>query len=205
MTGRGLWSFVLARAACSNRRLNPDDWHPVSVPVAAARREAAAIAVCAACPVRGECLELALPNWAIGQFGVWGGTVPAERESYAPGGSLSSPMCCPKSGCWTGGVVTAAGQSRDAGRPGAAVSGGIPAAVQHEPEPAGHTVVVIGGSAGIGLETARRAQAEGAEVILTGRDPVLLSQAAKEVSHGRRYQSAALSRPPTVPRSPSTS
>ena len=35
----------------------------------------------------------------------------------------------------------------------------------------GQTVVVIGGSAGIGLETARRARAEGADVILTGRDP----------------------------------
>ena len=86
MTGRGLWPFVLARAACSNSRLNPDDWYPVSVPVAAARREAAAaIAVCAACPVRGECLELALRNRAIGQFGMWGGTVPAEREKLHAG------------------------------------------------------------------------------------------------------------------------
>jgi len=42
MTGRGLWPFVLARAAWSNSRLNPDDWYPVSVPVAAARREAPA-------------------------------------------------------------------------------------------------------------------------------------------------------------------
>jgi NAD(P)-dependent dehydrogenase (short-subunit alcohol dehydrogenase family) len=36
-----------------------------------------------------------------------------------------------------------------------------------EPELRGQTVVVIGGSAGIGLETARRARAEGADVILT--------------------------------------
>jgi NAD(P)-dependent dehydrogenase (short-subunit alcohol dehydrogenase family) len=42
---------------------------------------------------------------------------------------------------------------------------------QREPELLGQTVGVIGGSAGIGLETARRASAEGAEVILTGRDP----------------------------------
>src|SRR6185295_17104963 len=34
----------------------------------------------------------------------------------------------------------------------------------------GQTVVVIGGSRGIGLETARRARAEGANVILTARD-----------------------------------
>ena len=37
---------------------------------------------------------------------------------------------------------------------------------QHTPELLGQTVVVIGGSAGIGLETARRAGAEGAAVIL---------------------------------------
>src|SRR5678816_632329 len=50
-----------------------------------------------------------------------------------------------------------------------------------EPELLGQTVVVIGGSAGIGLETARRARAEGAEVILTGRDRERLERAATEV------------------------
>jgi NAD(P)-dependent dehydrogenase (short-subunit alcohol dehydrogenase family) len=45
----------------------------------------------------------------------------------------------------------------------------------------GQTVVVIGGSAGIGLETARRACAEGARVILTARNPEPLERAAKEV------------------------
>jgi NAD(P)-dependent dehydrogenase (short-subunit alcohol dehydrogenase family) len=45
----------------------------------------------------------------------------------------------------------------------------------------GQTVVVIGGSAGIGLETARRARAEGAEVVLTGRMPERLEEAAREV------------------------
>ena len=40
---------------------------------------------------------------------------------------------------------------------------------------------MIGGSAGIGLETARRARAEGADVILTGRDPGRLERAAAEV------------------------
>jgi NAD(P)-dependent dehydrogenase (short-subunit alcohol dehydrogenase family) len=53
-----------------------------------------------------------------------------------------------------------------------------PPAAQRGPELVGQTVVVIGGSAGIGLETARRARAEGAEVILTGRDRDRLSQAA---------------------------
>jgi len=46
---------------------------------------------------------------------------------------------------------------------------------------AGQTVVVLGGSAGIGLETARRARADGAEVILTARDPERLRRAADEV------------------------
>jgi NAD(P)-dependent dehydrogenase (short-subunit alcohol dehydrogenase family) len=52
---------------------------------------------------------------------------------------------------------------------------------QREPELLGQTVVVIGGSAGIGLETARRARAEGAEVILTGRNAERLKHAALEV------------------------
>jgi NAD(P)-dependent dehydrogenase (short-subunit alcohol dehydrogenase family) len=45
----------------------------------------------------------------------------------------------------------------------------------------GQAVVVIGGSAGIGLETARRAREQGADVVLTGRDPGRLERAAKEV------------------------
>ena len=52
---------------------------------------------------------------------------------------------------------------------------------QRELELLGQTVVVIGGSAGIGLETARRARAEGASVILTGRNPERLKQAALDV------------------------
>ena len=55
------------------------------------------------------------------------------------------------------------------------------AALRREPELLGQTVVVIGGSAGIGLETARRARAEGAEVILAARDPDRLALAAAEV------------------------
>jgi NAD(P)-dependent dehydrogenase (short-subunit alcohol dehydrogenase family) len=50
-----------------------------------------------------------------------------------------------------------------------------------EPELLGQTVVVIGGSAGIGFETARRARAEGAKVIVTGRNPERLRQAASEL------------------------
>jgi NAD(P)-dependent dehydrogenase (short-subunit alcohol dehydrogenase family) len=46
---------------------------------------------------------------------------------------------------------------------------------------AGQTVVLVGGSAGIGLETARLAGEEGAETILVGRDPERLAGAAVEV------------------------
>ena len=49
------------------------------------------------------------------------------------------------------------------------------------PQLAGQTVVVIGGSSGMGLETARRAREEGAEVILTGRNAEHLKQAAADV------------------------
>jgi NAD(P)-dependent dehydrogenase (short-subunit alcohol dehydrogenase family) len=50
-----------------------------------------------------------------------------------------------------------------------------------EPELVGQTLVVIGGSAGIGFETARRARAEGADVVLTGRNPERLQRAALEL------------------------
>ena len=52
---------------------------------------------------------------------------------------------------------------------------------QREPELLGQTVVVVGGSAGIGLETARLARAEGAEVVLTARNPDRLHQAGLEL------------------------
>jgi len=52
---------------------------------------------------------------------------------------------------------------------------------EREPELLGQTVVVIGGSSGIGLETARRAHAEGARVVVTGRDAERLQQTAREL------------------------
>ena len=60
-------------------------------------------------------------------------------------------------------------------------SAATPVPTQREPELAGQTVIVIGGSAGIGFETARRARAEGADVILTGRNSGRLKQAAVEL------------------------
>jgi NAD(P)-dependent dehydrogenase (short-subunit alcohol dehydrogenase family) len=56
-----------------------------------------------------------------------------------------------------------------------------PESAEHAPQLAGQTVVVIGGSAGIGLETARRARTEGADVVLTGRNPDRLNQAVLKV------------------------
>ncbi len=53
--------------------------------------------------------------------------------------------------------------------------------MSREPELAGQTVVVIGGSSGIGLETARRARSEGAGVVLAGRDSQRLEGAAREL------------------------
>ena len=49
----------------------------------------------------------------------------------------------------------------------------------------GRTVVLIGGSAGIGLETARQARAADATVILTGRDQTRLWAAADDVGAGQ--------------------
>jgi NAD(P)-dependent dehydrogenase (short-subunit alcohol dehydrogenase family) len=54
-----------------------------------------------------------------------------------------------------------------------------PQGVRHELQ--GQTVLVVGGSAGIGLATAQRARAEGADVILTARDPGRLEAAASEL------------------------
>ena len=52
---------------------------------------------------------------------------------------------------------------------------------QREPALIGQTVLLLGGSAGIGLEPARLARAEGADVILVGRNAERLERAAKEV------------------------
>lgn len=46
---------------------------------------------------------------------------------------------------------------------------------------AGRTVVVIGGSSGIGLETARLAAAQGASLILVARDAARLEQVGREL------------------------
>src|SRR5262245_40216533 len=55
------------------------------------------------------------------------------------------------------------------------------AATRPAPALAGQTAVVIGGTAGIGLETARRAREEGAEIILTARDQDRLQRVGVEL------------------------
>ena len=54
-------------------------------------------------------------------------------------------------------------------------------ATAHEQDLLDRTVVVIGGSSGIGLETARLARAHGADVVLVARDPERLRDAADRV------------------------
>ena len=66
-------------------------------------------------------------------------------------------------------------------RPDIARGSIFPATSTIAPALLGQTVVVIGGSAGIGLETARRAREEGADVILTARDPDRLQRAGLEL------------------------
>jgi hypothetical protein len=80
--GRELWHLVVSRAMCARKGVDPDQWYPVSAAPATVRREAAeAIALCTACVVRMHCLELSLRYWTVGQHGIWGGTVPAERAA----------------------------------------------------------------------------------------------------------------------------
>ena len=75
-----LWVQLIMHARCATSTLDPEDWFPMSVEIGKARHEAAAaIAVCTTCPVRVQCLTLSLRHWDIGQHGVWGGMVAAER------------------------------------------------------------------------------------------------------------------------------
>jgi Transcription factor WhiB len=82
LTDRALWVRVIRHARCTGSSLDPDQWFPVSEEIGKARQEAAAaITVCTTCVVRAECLALSLRHWDIGQHGVWGGLVAAERAA----------------------------------------------------------------------------------------------------------------------------
>jgi NAD(P)-dependent dehydrogenase (short-subunit alcohol dehydrogenase family) len=62
------------------------------------------------------------------------------------------------------------------------MSTATPSPLLREPQLAGQTVVVIGGTSGIGLETARLANAEGATLVLTARNSERLKQVAGELT-----------------------
>jgi hypothetical protein len=60
-TDQALWARVIRHARCADGTHDPEQWFPVSVRIEKARHEAAAaIAVCAICPVRAHCLALSL-------------------------------------------------------------------------------------------------------------------------------------------------
>lgn len=82
LADRALWQGAASKARCADGALDPEEWFPASLHEERARREAArAIAVCMSCPVRAEYLELSLRHWGIGQRGIRGGLVAAERAA----------------------------------------------------------------------------------------------------------------------------
>ena len=82
VTARSSWSWVIRHALCRYVSLDPDQWFPASAEAESARHEAAAaIAICHGCPARAQCLAFSLRHWDIGQHGVWGGLVSAERAA----------------------------------------------------------------------------------------------------------------------------
>jgi hypothetical protein len=84
------------RARCAGPGVDPDDWFPASTRSGSARAEAArALALCAECAVRAECLELSLRQWdTAGRDGVWGGLLAMERAAvrgrWLAGASVTS-------------------------------------------------------------------------------------------------------------------
>jgi WhiB family redox-sensing transcriptional regulator len=76
-----------ARGACQSAE--PDLFFPLSETSASAAQIAAAKAVCAACPVRRECLRFALS--APQPHGIWGGLTEHERARLRRPGDLARP------------------------------------------------------------------------------------------------------------------
>lgn len=71
---------------CASGSMDPDAWFPDARAPERARDEAAgALALCAQCPLRAECLEVSMRHWATaGRHGIWGGLVEAERAALYP-------------------------------------------------------------------------------------------------------------------------
>jgi Transcription factor WhiB len=96
VTGDASWARVVRQARCADSGLDPDEWFPASIEPARARHEAAAaIAVCTICLVRAQCLELSLRHWDIGQHGVWGGLVAADRARLRGHGLIQDQQLGP--------------------------------------------------------------------------------------------------------------
>jgi hypothetical protein len=100
LTDEQLSGLVMSPAArCSTAAIDPDQWFPVATTATAARAEATpALALCALCPVRPECLELSLRHWGtIGRHGIWGGLVETERavarRQWIAGAEVITLLC----------------------------------------------------------------------------------------------------------------
>jgi WhiB family redox-sensing transcriptional regulator len=72
------------RARC--RGEDPELFFPTGTAGPVEAQVQAAKAVCAACPVRGECLAWALDAGSDADYGVWGGLDEAERRTLRRGG-----------------------------------------------------------------------------------------------------------------------
>jgi WhiB family transcriptional regulator, redox-sensing transcriptional regulator len=85
LTDRQLQARISSRQAhCAGGSIDPDEWFPLTVESAQAALSLAsrALALCASCPVRAECLELSLRQWhGAGRYGIWGGTLERERRA----------------------------------------------------------------------------------------------------------------------------
>jgi hypothetical protein len=117
LTDGELAGRVYRLARCADSRVDPDDWFPVTRDVAKARDQAAhAIAVCACCPVRPDCLELSLRHaFGIGARSVGragrGGTAGRSAAGGSPGpaspnSSRTSPNGYGETSRWLSTVAT---------------------------------------------------------------------------------------------------
>ena len=65
------------RAAAGCLTADPDLFFPVAVGTVASGQIAQALRICAACPVRQQCLDFAMRTREL--VGIWGGTTPEQR------------------------------------------------------------------------------------------------------------------------------
>jgi WhiB family redox-sensing transcriptional regulator len=68
------------RARC--RDIDPELFFPVGITGPAGDQIGKAKAVCALCPVQGECLTWAMGAGSQAQYGIWGGLTEEERRIW---------------------------------------------------------------------------------------------------------------------------